>query len=119
MDSRVERLAVLRAALAALEALVGEQVLAADRLGERAPLAFAGGGDVHVGVGGAESPAARSQIAAPVRIGPCPGAPVTDMRPLMPCAIWSKPGRSRYGPSWPKPEMLARMMRGLIAASES
>ena len=67
----------------------------------------------------ANRPAATSAIAAPVRIGPLPGAPVTDIRPLMPCAIWSKPGRSRYGPSWPKPEMLARMMRGLIFSSDS
>src|SRR5947207_1648718 len=27
--------------------------------------------------------------------GPCPGSPVIDMNPPMPCAIWSKPGRSR------------------------
>ena len=43
----------------------------------------------------ANRPAAMSAIAAPVRTGPCPGSPVTDMRPLMPCATWSKPGRSR------------------------
>ena len=38
-------------------------------------------------------PPVRSAIAAPVRTGPWPGRPVTDIRPLMPCAIWSKPGR--------------------------
>ena len=38
---------------------------------------------------------------------PCPGNPVTHIRPPMPCATWSNPARSRYGPSWPKPEMLA------------
>ena len=43
----------------------------------------------------AKSPAPTSATAAPTRIGPSPGAPVTDMMPLMPCAIWSKPGRSR------------------------
>ncbi len=37
----------------------------------------------------------------------------------MPCAIWSKPGRFTYGPSWPKPEMLARMILGLIFLSDS
>ena len=67
----------------------------------------------------AKRPPAMSAIAAPVRIGPLPGAPVTDMRPLIPCAIWSKPGRASYGPSWPNPEMLARMMRGLSLARES
>ena len=42
----------------------------------------------------------------PTRTGPWPGMPVIDMRPPMPWAIWSTPGRSRYGPLWPKPEML-------------
>jgi hypothetical protein len=28
-----------------------------------------------------------SAIAVPVRIGPCPGWPVTDISPLIPCAI--------------------------------
>jgi hypothetical protein len=32
--------------------------------------------------------------------------PVIDMSPPMPCAIWSTPGRSRYGPLCPNPEML-------------
>ena len=48
-----------------------------------------------------------------------PAKPVTDMMPHSPWAIWSKPGRSRYGPSCPKPEMLASTMRGLIARSEA
>ena len=39
------------------------------------------------------SPAQRSAIGMPTRTGPCPGRPVTDIRPPMPCAIWSKPGR--------------------------
>ncbi len=67
----------------------------------------------------ANRPADTSATAAPTRTGPWPGRPVMDMRPLMPCAIWSKPGRSRYGPSWPKPEMLARMRRGFTLASDS
>ena len=43
----------------------------------------------------ASSPAPTSTTAAPTRTGPWPGKPVTDMSPLMPWAIWSKPGRSR------------------------
>jgi len=39
--------------------------------------------------------------------GPWPGRPLIDIKPPMPCATWSKPGRPAYGPSWPKPEMLA------------
>jgi hypothetical protein len=31
----------------------------------------------------------------PTRTGPWPGRPVMDISPPMPCAIWSKPGRSR------------------------
>ena len=52
-----------------------------------------------------------SHTAPPTRVGPFSSKPVTDMMPVMPCAIWSKPPRSTYGPSWPKPERLARMMR--------
>ena len=37
----------------------------------------------------------------------------------MPCAIWSKPGRLLYAPSCPKPEMLARITRGLILLNDS
>ena len=51
-------------------------------------------------------PAVRSAIGTPTRTGPWPGSPVIDMSPPMPWAIWSTPGRSAYGPSWPKPEML-------------
>ncbi len=40
-------------------------------------------------------PAVRSAIGMPTRTGPCPGKPVIDINPPMPCAIWSKPGRSR------------------------
>ncbi len=54
----------------------------------------------------ANSPPVRSATGMPARTGPWPGSPVTDMMPPMPCAIWSKPGRMRYGPSSPKPEML-------------
>ena len=36
-----------------------------------------------------------SATAMPARIGPCPGMPVTHIRPPMPCAIWSKPARMR------------------------
>jgi len=42
----------------------------------------------------------------PTRTGPWPGIPVMLINPPMPWAIWSTPGRSRYGPLWPKPEML-------------
>ena len=35
----------------------------------------------------ANTPADRSAIAVPTRIGPRPGSPVTDMSPDMPCAI--------------------------------
>ncbi len=52
-------------------------------------------------------PAAVSEIAMPTRDGPVPGGPVTLITPPRPWAIWSTPGRSAYGPSWPKPEMLA------------
>ena len=52
-------------------------------------------------------PDAVSEMATPAREGPVPGGPVTLIKPPMPCAIWSSPGRSAYGPSWPKPEMLA------------
>ncbi|CFO07244.1 Uncharacterised protein [Bordetella pertussis] len=64
-------------------------------------------------------PVLESATASPARTGPWPGSPVTDIRPPMPCAIWSKPGRPAYGPLCPKPEMLARMMRGLMARSDS
>ncbi len=40
-----------------------------------------------------KSPAVRSAIGMPTRTGPCPGSPVIDISPPMPCAIWSKPGR--------------------------
>ena len=52
------------------------------------------------------SPAALSATAMPARTGPWPGSPVTDISPPMPWATWSKPGRIRYGPSSPNPEML-------------
>ena len=52
-------------------------------------------------------PAHRSAIGMPTRIGPSPGWPVTLINPPMPCAMESKPGHLAYGPSWPKPEMLA------------
>ena len=51
-------------------------------------------------------PAVRSEMGMPTRTGPCPGSPVIDMSPPRPCAIWSTPGRSRYGPACPKPLML-------------
>ena len=40
-----------------------------------------------------KSPAVRSAIRMPARTGPCPGRPVIDIRPPMPWAIWSTPGR--------------------------
>ena len=42
----------------------------------------------------------RKGSGLPVRI------PVIDMRPPMPCAIWSTPGLVASGPDWPKPAML-------------
>ena len=51
----------------------------------------------------------------PARIGGVPGSPVTPMSPPMPWAIWSNPARVLYGPLCPKPEIDARMMRGLTA----
>ena len=53
----------------------------------------------------AKMPASTSPIAIPARVGPVSSVPVRLMKPLMPCAIWSKPGRRRYGPSGPKPEI--------------
>ena len=50
-------------------------------------------------------PAAVSETAIPTRHGPEPGGPVTLMSPPSPCAIWSTPGRSAYGPLWPNPEI--------------
>ena len=41
----------------------------------------------------------------PTRVGAVPDMPVTLMSPPMPCAIWSTPPRSAYGPSWPNPEI--------------
>ncbi len=62
-------------------------------------------------------PAEVSDMAMPARVGLPPGSPVMDISPHMPCMIWSTPGRSAYGPLWPKPEMLARMMSGLMRFS--
>ena len=64
-------------------------------------------------------PAVRSATGMPTRTGPWPGSPVIDISPPMPCAIWSNPGRSRYGPSWPKPEIEPYTSRGLIGFSDS
>jgi aspartate/methionine/tyrosine aminotransferase len=47
------------------------------------------------------------------------GSPVIAISPPMPWVTWSKPGRFAYGPSWPKPEMLASTMRGFTAFSDS
>src|SRR5882724_1990144 len=52
-------------------------------------------------------PAPTSESAAPERIGPRPGSPVTIIWPPIPCTMGSTPGRSTYGPSWPNPAMLA------------
>ena len=38
-------------------------------------------------------PAVMSAMAMPTRTGPCPGSPVMDISPPMPCAIWSTPAR--------------------------
>ena len=58
---------------------------------------------LQAGIGLLDFQAARYAMSGevPARTGPCPGSPVIDIRPPMPCAIWSKPGRSRYGPVWP------------------
>ena len=39
------------------------------------------------------------------RAGASPSAPLTLMKPLIACAMKSNDGRSRYGPSMPKPVM--------------
>ena len=46
-------------------------------------------------------------MGTPTRTGPWPGRPVIHISPPIPCAIWSNPGRRRYGPSCPNPETLA------------
>jgi len=52
-------------------------------------------------------PAVMSVIGAPTLTGGRPGpSPVMLIRPLMPCAIRSKPPRCAYGPVRPKPEMV-------------
>ena len=38
----------------------------------------------------------------PTRTGPCPGKPVIDIKPPIPCAIWSKPGRDGIGAGLPE-----------------
>ena len=49
-------------------------------------------------------PAVMSAMETPQRT-PCPpGSPVTLIMPLSAWRIRSSAARSRYGPSWPKPE---------------
>ena len=50
-------------------------------------------------------PAVRSAIDTPARVPLLPGSPVTLTMPLSACTIKSSAARSRYGPSWPKPEI--------------
>ncbi len=62
-------------------------------------------------------PASRSPIGTPTRCGSCGPAPVSDISPPSPCAIWSYPGRPPSGPSCPKPLMLSTTSRGLRSCS--
>ena len=61
----------------------------------------------------------RSDIGGAARIGGPSSAPLTLMKPLIACAMKSNEGRSRYGPSRPKPVMWQLTMSGLIARSAS
>ena len=47
-------------------------------------------------------PADRSATGMPTRTGPCPGRPVIDISPPIPCAIWSKPGAVAIRPALPE-----------------
>ena len=62
----------------------------------------------------AYAPAMRSDSGGAARIGGSPSAPLTLMKPLIACAMKSNDGRSRYGPSRPKPVMWQLTMSGLM-----
>ena len=49
-------------------------------------------------------PATMSATDTPQRTPRPPGSPVTLIMPLSAWTIRSRAARSRYGPSWPKPE---------------
>ena len=67
----------------------------------------------------AYAPAIRSDSGGAARCGGSPSAPLTLMKPLIACAMKSNVGRSRYGPSWPKPVMWATTRSGLMRRSSS
>ena len=50
-------------------------------------------------------PAVRSAIDTPARVPLVPGSPVTLIMPLSACRMRSSAARSRYGPSWPNPDI--------------
>src|SRR2546428_7756742 len=52
-------------------------------------------------------------------VGGPSASPVVWAKPLIASTIVPNPGRSRYGPSWPQPEMRANTSRGFSADSAS
>ena len=67
----------------------------------------------------AYAPAMRSDSGGAARAGGSPSAPLTLMKPLIACAMKSNDGRSRYGPSMPKPVMWQLTRSGLSATSSA
>ncbi len=53
----------------------------------------------------AHIPAPISAMDMPCFVGGPSGSPVIAIMPLIAWANASYPGRSRYGPTWPKPDM--------------
>jgi hypothetical protein len=64
-------------------------------------------------------PAQRSPMGNPERTGRPPISPVSDMPPPSAWTIMSNAGRSRYGPSRPKPVSEVTTRFGLTARSTS
>ena len=52
-------------------------------------------------------------------VGGPSASPVVWAKPLIASTMVPKPGRSRYGPSWPQPETRANTSRGFSALSTS
>ena len=67
----------------------------------------------------AYAPAMRSDSGGAARAGASPSAPLTLMKPLIACAMKSNDGRSRYGPSSPKPVMWQLTRSGLVQLGSS
>ena len=67
----------------------------------------------------AEMPAIESAKPNGGEVGGVSGQPLMNAKPLPVSATVPKPGRSRYGPVWPKPETLVSTRPGLSAASTS